>query len=273
MKTRIPKIPTRLDSLEWGQPVGFFDQIEIDSDEMALLIEQNGTPCEVHPSIRCPCSGVEGGSPDSSCLACLGMGWAYPKDERLEMPVMVQRRQPQQKVGQAVGDHVVGMVRFMFPDVPGFEITQGLRVWPIGETFEVQQVLHRAELLVDPSAVAHEFTNLDQVRPRNVLRDERILYPSNVEISRIVWLDGGELRTANRGDYTLKNGVIEWGARRGPAAGQAYTVRYQAPACYQLVPFAPVARGRGGEFFPMVYEAKRVDSWFAQQYGGDFGHV
>jgi len=237
--------------------IGSFAALHISVEELNDVIEEHGVGCEWRRAVRCPCQRIETHRPRSGCPVCNGLGYAYPESRRSPIIALVLNRQPNRRLLQ-VGEYVTGQVTITMPTP--HVMAQGDIVMPDNEVHVVHQTFWRAQQQIDNRELMASRTTPDQAPPKMLPDAEVLRYPEIAELEHIHWIDEkGKLCEASGADFRLVGNRIDWKKRRGPPAGEAYTVRYKAPAAYQLQPAEPVVRMEGSSVFPYRAVAYRLD--------------
>ena len=237
--------------------IGKFAGFHIDVQELNELIEMHGIGAEWRKAVRCPCLRVETMRPTVSCRHCNGLGYTHPESGHVPLIVFLLNRQPARKILQ-VGEYVTGQVTVTFPSphIPG----EGDLIVPDNEVHLVHDTIWRGGQQIDNRAMMARTEHPDQAPPKNRPPEERLRYPDVLEVQSIHWISAaGDLCEAKQGDYKLVKNQITWKAKRGPVVGSAYTVRYLAPAMYQLQPSEPIARMEATSLFPYRTTGYRLD--------------
>lgn len=237
--------------------IGSFAGFHIDVEELNELIEEHGICVEWRQAVRCPCVRVETLRPRIGCLACNGIGYTHPESMRRPLVIFMLNRQPSRKIIQ-VGEYVTGQVTVTFPApfVPG----EGDLLVPDNEVHIVHETLVRASQQIDNKRLMGERTHTDQAPPKMRPPEERLRYPDLIKVDSVHWIgENGQLCKAGSMDVEIVGNLVRWKRGRGPEPGNAYTVRYQAPAMYQLQPSEPVARIEGSSVFPYRAIGYRLD--------------
>ena len=143
-------------------------------------------------------------------------------------------------------------------------------ILPEGEVHAIHETLWRNDQPVRPSRMRARVRASDEQPVNQRPRRERLLYPDVLEVESVWYWDAESERAvqAVQGhDYAPpREGIIPWFEGRGPDAGQAYTVRYLAPAAYMLMPAEPVYRNEAGEEYPYMAIGQRLDRWGSPDY-------
>tara|TARA_R110002110_G_scaffold30588_1_gene108188 strand:- start:9 stop:557 length:549 start_codon:yes stop_codon:yes gene_type:complete len=166
-----------------------------------------------------------------------------------------------QRAQLAGGEILTGTAQVTFP--LGIHPAHGDMVLPDGEVHVVHETLWRANNPVDGRRVKSRITSTDEVPSRPKARRERILYPK-VAALEAVWYWGGERAVEATEGHDFRydgDGEVRWFDGRGPGQGEAFTVRYLAPAAYMLNPGEPAYRHEGDREFPYKAIAQRLDRW------------
>lgn len=238
-----------------------FGGVHFDADEFSDLVVDHGVGAELRRSQVCPCVREETLGARASCPLCAGLRWIHPESGREPVTVLLGSQQLQRAALQG-GTLLTGTVQVTFPVgiVPG----EGDLLLPDGEVHVVHETLWRAAQPVAAARMRSRVTASDQVPQQPSQRRERLLYPDVTEIEAVwFWDDEGSqpLQAFENADWLHQGGRIVWLGDRGPAAGQAYTVRYHAPAAYLLFPGEPVYRQEAGTTMPYKAIANRLDRW------------
>jgi len=245
--------------------VGFGDDVDISQfvsldfnpSELDALIVRNGAPCEYRKAVPCPCVRIETRRGTIACKHCHGLGHLYPTQLRSRLTVLASSRSDRGESTQA-GLITEGTAQVTFPT--GYLPANGDVLVPDCEPQVVQESLIRAELQVDPHTLpAGPWTVPTTPRPYV----DRILY-DEVQIECLFWLDGDTLCEGVEGlDYTLRAletaTEVVWRDGRGPAAGTAYSVRYQARTAYMVRLEEGAFRGQADRVLPRRVTVKRLD--------------
>lgn len=236
-----------------------FGNLHFDPEEYGQAIEDYGIGCELRRGVMCPCARVESHQARANCQHCGGTGWLWPKDYRSSIVAFVFSRRPHDNQ-EAAGTATTGQVQISFPlgVVPG----EGDMILPVAERHVVHQVLFRELLQEDPRAAWARTTNPGARPPKQPPMVDRVLYP-DAEIERCYWLnENKELCSAVEGlDYRVTEGIITWLPGRGPFSSGAYTLRYQAPAAYVLLPGDAKFRSDTSNVLPYQAAGVRLDRW------------
>jgi hypothetical protein len=220
-----------------------FASFHIDLQELDHLVAEYGVDCLLRRAVRCPCVRIETRQARISCPACNGLGFAHPEALEESLRALVLNRSSSKRM-LPPGETHDGQAVITFP--LGITPSIGDQVWPAGETHVVQELIFRAARQVDLVAMRARSTDQDDDPPRGALREDRLLYPDVVTIDSVCWFDGERLVFAGQADYRRRPlGRIEWSGTAGPPPGSAYSVRYTAPAAYQVFTVEPVFRGGG----------------------------
>ena len=164
----------------------------------------------------------------------------------------------------AAGSQVAGTCQMTF--LPGIIPSPGDQVWPDDEEHVVNEVLRRQLAQIDPAVVRERATHPAHLAPIVPPVTERLLYPDVTCIESVHWLvdERGpkeHLGIAREGrDYTRRDNILTWREGSGPAPGKAFTVRYRAPAVYEVGPDAEPAARTNEPGFPYRVDAYRLDS-------------
>lgn len=244
--------------------------LHIDPDELDDHVERHGIGAEWRVAVICPCRRHDTQTPRAGCPVCGGVGFAYPDELRRPIVVLLHSRNERTEA-KALGRRESGTASATFPR--GIVPARGDLILPDDERHTVQQLIHRVGPdEVDRSALRAELLERRDVntrveRPR--VAGERLLYPSigNADVELVYWTDDttGELVRGRVGaDVQIKNGLVEWAPRRGPAPHRAYTIHYAAPAAYVISHDAsPVYRSDGPVVYPYHATVQRLDRWHA----------
>ena len=239
--------------------------LHIDPQELSELIVDHGQGCELRRAQLCPCIRPETGQPRGNCPSCRGLRFLHPTGDtyREGMVALILSQQLQREFRNA-GVLVTGTVRVLFPlgVLPG----EGDLLLPDQEEHVVHERLIRDDRPVRDSIVRSRETSASQAAPKTVPFRERLLYPDLTMVESVWYWDDGEGRSfeATEGhDYKpgFPDGVVRWHPGRGPKAGEAYSVRYRAPAAYMLEPAQPMFRSEHNSVFPYSVTAQRLDQW------------
>lgn len=225
--------------------------------EYASLIVQHGIGAQYRKAILCPCIRLDTGMPRVGCPHCRGLGRLYPLKWRIPMIVLDTSRSSNVKMAVA-GLMMDGIITLSFP--PGVIPGVGDLVLPDGDLHIVQETLFRGGTKRVPDSIRNA-PRVTSVAIPNEGRDERLLYPTDVEIEAAYYLDAGDNLIEARDDaYTL--GVENrwtWRDGEGPEMGHAWTVRYRATACYMIAGTGPMFRCEADVAQPYKAQAKRLD--------------
>lgn len=249
-----------------GRTPGIFDGLNLadiggvvhfNPEEYDDAIETHGTSCEYRRSILCPCIQLDTQAPRLGCKHCRGLGYLYPEELRQPLIVLDVSRSGNLKLVQA-GLMASGQISLTFPR--GFLPGRGDQILMDGDLHLVQEQLWQG------GSRRLSRGHLSDQRPPDSIplvqrpRAERLLYECEVQIEAVYYLADDELHQASCSEYVLLDGnVWRWQPGRGPAEGEAWTVRYRAPSCYFVENSAPVYRDEADRPCPYRVEAKRLD--------------
>lgn len=243
--------------------LALFGGAKFSAAEFDAMIAAEGNSGEFRRCLTCPCVRLDPRTPEAKCPHCRGLGWIYPESLREPMIVLDQQRNATGKFSGA-GEVVDGTVQATFPSgvVPGFG-----DMWrPDGEEHVVVETLHRngSQRVTDAMLRPHRLSP-DQVPPVLTGRKERLLYPDPCCIEHVSYLvrgDGLESRLATAGplEYDVDaDGRWSWIGNTGPAPGDAWTVRYRAPAVYVVYSAKPRFRSESDKRMPQLVTMRRLD--------------
>jgi hypothetical protein len=238
-----------------------FAHLHLDPHELSDLIETHGTGAELRRAVWCPCVRVETRAPRTGCPHCKGLRFTYPDKLRDDVVCLVQSRNPKRALVPA-GELVTGIAVVTFPlgIVPGL----GDMLLPEGEFHVVHESLWRAYQPIDNQTIRDRLRRTrDTEAPKIDPGPEILLYPKIACVEHLHWIDRetAKLCEGSAADYELQGATVVWREGRGPAAGDAYSIRYRAQAAYILNPGEPVTRAESGQGMPYRVEAQRLDKW------------
>lgn len=245
------------------------------------LIERDGTPGEFRRGMSCPCVRPDTNRPELGCKVCRGHGIMYPAHLREPLIRALGSGRTATAALEAGGVVVTGDMKLTFPSrlrpthydlwLPrGDEHVVEERLHHQYDRVEDFEHLHRASWPYQPGDAPRDEPGLhngtgaydDRPTPR---QREVLLYPAIRCVEAVVWRDArGDLVEGIEGvDWRLDTDgdavkVAFLGARR-PARGDAYTIRYRAPAAYVVGRTEPVAVMSGCTNLPMRCTLHRLD--------------
>lgn len=256
-----------------------FPGVQPDPKTIDRLIESKGTRGELRRGMSCPCVRIDTNQPALTCPACKGHGITYPEALRVRpMRAMGSGRTATAQL-EAGGVIVQGDMKVTFPsrvkpahydlwlpDGDEHVVEERLRFQYAPE--EAVEFLHRRERVQMPgdvprdSGTFNEITGYDD-RPTPMQR-EVLMYPEIRCIEAVVWRDrAGQIVVGIEGvDWRLE--LRDGAARvrflaRQPERGEAYTVRYRAPAAYVVGKTEPVGVMFGDAQLPTRCTLHRLD--------------
>lgn len=234
--------------------------VQFSAAEFDSLIATHGNSGELRRSVSCPCRRIDTRMPDVSCDHCHGLGWIYPPTLREPMIWLDTQRSAQAKI-EGAGDLVDGTAQFTFPS--GVVPARGDMMIPDGEEHVVTEYLYRDGTRRTPDALLRPYrSSADQVKPAQVGRRERLLYPVPCCVEFVAYIRPSDrgLAQANPTEYQIDNdGRWTWRGEAGPEPGEAWTVRYRAPAVYVIGKALPRFRHQHDQRMPHMVTAKRLD--------------
>ncbi len=268
---------------EWlvGPTLVDYPDFHIDPEEQYELIRQNGVLCEYRPATRCPCARIETKMPRINCPHCGGRGFVYRREDRIEdLPCLVQSRDPARSFKSA-GELLSGSARITIGRRDSCECDpvvipcQGDLLFPGGEMHTVTELITRARNQVDTQRPPLSALFTDGAAPAPAVPvEDRIKYPEILDVESCSWIEplengrvGKLIFGAHGFDFRIVDDRVVWLDGRGPAAGETYSVRYRARACYALRPGEPLYRSDGDRQFPYRVEGRRLDLWGASDLG------
>jgi hypothetical protein len=245
---------------------GLFDQVNLADlggivhlrpEEYDRLIEAHGNSCEYRRAMLCPCRRIDAGTPALGCKHCRGLGYLYPPSMRMPMILLDVSRSGNLKL-VAAGLVAQGQISLTFPR--GFLPGRGDIVLPDGDLHLVQEQLWRGGTRRVPREALREDREPGAVPLVQRPRLERLLYPCEVQIEAVYYIAGENLHCARPSEYTLTDdNRWTWREGFGPEEGEAWSIRYRAPAAYMVENASPVFRHEADEGCPYRVEAKRLD--------------
>lgn len=272
-------------SYEWmvSATLADYPEFHVDPDELYELIRQNGVLCEYRPATKCPCARIETKMPRINCPHCGGRGFVYRVEDRVEdLPCLVQSRDPARNMKPS-GELLSGSARVTIGrrDGPNCDCApivipcQGDLLFPDGETHTVTELITRARNQIDPQRGPLSKLFPDGAAPAPAMPvEDRIKYPELLVVENCCWVQTNEAgRVGNLVfgtdgfDFRIVDDRVVWLEGRGPGAGETYSIRYRARACYALRPGEPVYRSDGDRAFPYRVEARRLDLWGSSDLG------
>jgi|GEM_PF-2998034 hypothetical protein len=242
--------------------LGNFARLPLDPELYDELIETEGIEVTVRRAVPCPCVRIETLRSRVRCPHCNGLRWTYPRELELELVALVLNRSPK-RVLQAPGEIVTGTVTCTFTReyIPG----AGDLVLPQRERHVVTQTLIHKENQHRLAALRQQERARavpQELLPKPDVPGDRLLYSNPLSIDYVAFIDGGRLVLGRDGvHWRLVDGCLEWTDLAGLQPGDAYSVRYTAPAAYMLNPGEPVARAGVDGFLPYRCQGMRLDRW------------
>lgn len=249
-----------------GQDVSIGDWAEfhVNIAELDDLIETHGVGAELRRAVECPCVRLESLAARLGCPHCHGLQWVYPEDMREYIVVLLTSRRPTERVTQA-GRTVTGQLQALFPS--GILPARGDQIFPAGERHVVQQFVHRQVSQVSGRKLRDEATVWDQVAPAQRPSYGRLLY-EDATIESVHWIvpyvgAADERLVSGRlgHEFHMQGREVIWHGEHGPRPGDAFSVRYQAPAAYMLYTGVPVYRAEAGAPYPYRADVDRLDKY------------
>ena len=160
----------------------------------------------------------------------------------------------------AAGEMRAGTIQITFPS--GVIPTTGDMIRPDSERHVVEELLWVQGSSRVTDASLRPRVSADQVpQARGVRKRERMLYaPSECEIEHVAYHHEGQLVSARPNHYQVdEDGRWTWHAGLGPQPGEAWSVRYLAPAAYVITDTMPAYRAEADEPMPHRATAIRFD--------------
>lgn len=242
-----------------AQAAFHFDPRELDN-----LIRATGSRGELRKGVLCPCARPETHSARGSCPSCKGVGWLYPDGLRCAGYMTMQDRTISIETSSAGvltdGEVVATSLSIMSPE-------RGDMWVPCGEVHTIHQTLWRKQQQVDGNDLRARLR--DQDRSNNGVvskpRLERILYANSTnhichyEIDDPATNDKRVVEAVVGRDFFVIGQDVRWVQGVGPAAGRAYTLRYEAPAMYVVARKVPRFRSEGGQNLPQRCVMSQLD--------------
>jgi hypothetical protein len=220
------------------------------------LVQRYGVPCTIRRAMPCPCAYGDTGQARASCTSCNGLGFAYDPQLRLEkVKCIVQGRTRTGKVAPP-GVTFDDTVQITFPS--GVVVAMGDQVWPEGETVEHEELVRRSVVEVDDAALRYRSLDYDAVAAPSTSGADRILYPDVTSIIAVSYYAENRAVLAVEGvDYERVANTFRW-LRGGPAPGDHFSVRFRAPAAYQIVTAPPPTRAFLGQSEPLPTKGSAI---------------
>lgn len=232
--------------------------LHLSAAEYDLEIAVHGTSGELRRGMPCPCARIDTRAPAIDCTACRGFGVTYPEALREPMIWLDSQRSATFK-RSAAGELRQGTIQVTFPSrvIP----TARDMIRPDGERHVVEELLWVQGSNRVTDASLRPRPSVDQVPAARGLRKERLLYaPCECEIEHVIYRRDGELVAARPSHYQVDaDGRWTWHAGFGPQPGEAWSVRYLAPAAYVITDTMPAFRSEADEPMPHRATAVRFD--------------
>ena len=233
--------------------------MHLSAAEYDLEISTHGASGELRRGIPCPCARIDTRAPAVDCKACKGLGIAYPVELRESMVWLDSQRAAAFKRA-AAGEMRAGTIQITLPS--GVIPTTGDMIRPDSERHVVEELLWVQGSSRVTDASLRPRVSADQVpQARGVRKRERMLYaPSECEIEHVAYHHEGQLVSARPNHYQVdEDGRWTWHAGLGPQPGEAWSVRYLAPAAYVITDTMPAYRAEADEPMPHRATAIRFD--------------
>lgn len=229
---------------------GAFDAITSgDPEEIDNLIRQHGLVVELRRGVPCPCARVETYQGAVGCPVCAGLGRCFPEGLIEETVALVSRGQ-QHNEQTSRGAHTTGSAHFTFLTEIGIP-TVGDQILVFCERHTVTQLLIHGRQPFDGRTLRHERTYPGAQRIPVLEPDvDALLYP---DVDAVEWVgirrDDGTLQRMMVDSHVFidksadgERAVLRWNPAYLPPQGTMISVRYSAPAIYQIQDGAPPAR-------------------------------
>lgn len=254
MATRASRSRGLLDTANLADMLG----VHMSALELDTMIVLHGNSGEFRRCMICPCVRRDIPNGDVGCPDCHGLGRQYPIHLREPLYVLDVQRSATAKL-MAAGKLAQGTIQITFPSgvIPAF----GDMWLPDQEEHVVTEVLFLDGSRRTVDADLRPFrVSSDSIKQADVGRKERLLYPNPCCIEDVAYkADDGTTLHATPMQYHV-DGDGRWTWRiGGPAPGEAWVVRYRAPATYVIGTADPMYRSEADQRMPHRVTAQRLD--------------